>query len=64
MQISRAEQYQIQQYNLEQIRMQEKRDNDYRKLVERRNFEQIVAERVERNIRLDTDKGRNIDLEC
>ena len=64
MQISRVQQYQIQQYNLDQVRIQEKREADYRKLVERRNFEQIIAERIERNIRLDLDKGRNIDLEC
>ena len=63
MQISRVERFQIQRYNLEQVRIQEKREADYRKLVERRNFEQLVAERIARNIRLDLDKGRNIDLE-
>ena len=63
MQISRVEQSQIKRYNLEQVRTQEKKDDDYRKLIERRNFDRIIAERVARNIRLDLDKGRNIDIE-
>jgi hypothetical protein len=41
----------------------EKREEDYRKLVERRSFERIIAERVARNIRLGLDKGQNIDME-
>jgi hypothetical protein len=64
MNVSSIQRYQIQQYNLEQRNLQEKREEDYRKLVERKNFEQIVAERVARNLRLDLDKGKNIDLEC
>ena len=64
MQISRVQQYQIQRYNQEQVRMQEKREDDYRKLTERKNFDQLIAERVARNIRLGHDKGRNIDIEC
>jgi hypothetical protein len=64
MNISKADQMRIRDYNLEQVRIQEKRDSDYRKLVERRNFDRLVAERVARNIRLDLDKGRRIDVEC
>ena len=64
MNISKIQQHQIQQYNLEQLNLQKKREDDYRKVVENRNFDQIVAERVARNIRLDLDKGKNIDLEC
>jgi hypothetical protein len=64
MQISRAEQANIKRHNLEERRLQEKRDEDYRKVVEKRNFEQVIADRVERNRRLDLDKGRNIDIEC
>jgi hypothetical protein len=64
MNISKVDQCRIRDYNLEQNNIQRKREEDYRKLVEKRNFEQIVAERVARNIRLDLDKGRNIDLEC
>ena len=64
MNISKADQCRIRDYNLEQNNIQRKREDDYRKLVEKRNFEQIVAERVARNIRLDLDKGRNIDAMC
>ncbi len=64
MNISKADQCRIRDYNLEQRNLQIKRDEDYRKVVEKRNFDQIVAERVERNIRLDADKGRNIDAMC
>jgi hypothetical protein len=49
---------------MQRIRTQDKRDEDYRKVVERRNFDRIIAERVARNIRLGLDKGRNIDVEC
>lgn len=63
MNISKVDQYRIRDYNLEQSNIQKKREEDYRKVVEKRNFEQIVAERVARNIRLDLDKGRNIDVE-
>ena len=64
MNVSRADECRIRDYNLEQNNIQRKREDDYRKLVEKRNFEQIVAERVARNIRLDLDKGRNIDAMC
>ena len=40
-----------------------KREEDYRKLVEKRNFDRIVAERIQRNIRLGLDKGRYIDVD-
>jgi hypothetical protein len=40
-----------------------KRQEDYRKLVEKRNFDRIIAERVQRNIRLGLDKGRYIDVD-
>ena len=64
MDISRIQQLQIREYNLEQVNIQKKREDDYRKVVEKRNFDQIVAGRVERNIRLDLDKGHKIDLDC
>lgn len=63
MQISRTHQALI-RYNVEQQNLQTKRDEDYRKLVEKRKFDEIVAERIARNIRLDLDKGRNIDIDC
>lgn len=64
MNISKADECRIREYNLEQRNLQIKRDEDYRKVVEKRNFDQIVADRVARNIRLDLDKGRNVDVEC
>ena len=64
MNVSRVDQHRIQEYNLEQKRLQEKREDDYRKVIEKRKFEDIVAERVARNLRLDLDKGRHIDIEC
>jgi hypothetical protein len=51
-------------YQLEQFRHQDRRNEDYAKVVERRKFDQIVAERVSRNLRLGLDKGQNIDIEC
>ena len=68
MQISRAEQsvikYNLEQYQLERTRMERQRSEDYSKKIEQRRFEQIIADRVRRNLRLDLDKGRNIDIEC
>lgn len=64
MNISKADECRIREYNQEQVVLQRKREDDYRKIVEKRNFDQVVAERVARNIRLDSDKGRNIDIEC
>jgi hypothetical protein len=68
MQISRAEQsvikYNQEQYRLDQIRLEKQREQDYAKQIEERRLDQIIAERVARNIRLDLDKGRNIDIEC
>jgi hypothetical protein len=68
MQISRAEQsiikYNLEQYRLDQIRLEKQRTEDYAKKIEERRFEQVIADRVSRNLRLDLDKGRHIDLEC
>jgi hypothetical protein len=68
MNISRAEQsvikHNLEQYRLEQIRLEKQREQDYAKQIERRRLDQVIAERVSRNLRLDLDKGRHIDLEC
>ena len=68
MSISRAEQsvikYNQEQYRLDQTRLEKQREQDYSKKIEERRLDQIIAERVARNIRLDLDKGRHIDLEC
>ena len=47
----------------ERANVQYKREEDYRKTVEKKNLDRIIAERVERNMRLDRDKGRYIDVE-
>ena len=68
MQISRAEQsaikYNLEQYRLDQTRLEKQRSEDYSQVIEQRRFEQIIADRVRRNLRLDLDKGRHIDIEC
>ena len=68
MEISRAEQsvikYNLEQYRLDQARMDKQRTEEYSKKIEERRVDQIIAERVSRNLRLDLDKGRHIDLEC
>jgi hypothetical protein len=68
MDISRAEQsiikYNQEQYRLDQARLEKQREQDYSKKIEERRLEQVIAERVSRNLRLDLDKGRHIDLEC
>ena len=68
MEISRAEQsvikHNLEQYRLDQTRMDKQRTEDYAKKIEERRVDQIIPERVSRNLRLDLDKGRHIDLEC
>jgi hypothetical protein len=68
MNISRAEQsvikHNLEQYRLDQIRMEKQRTEEYAKKIEERRLDQVIAERVSRNLRLDLDKGRHIDLEC
>jgi len=68
MSVSRAEQsvikYNLEQYRVDQARIDKQRTDNYSKQIEQRRLDQIIAERVSRNLRLDLDKGRHIDLEC
>jgi hypothetical protein len=64
MNVSKITAHNLELDRIQRTQLQDKRDEDYRKVVERRNFDQIIAERVSRNIRLGLDKGRNIDIEC
>jgi hypothetical protein len=68
MSISRAEQsvikYNLEQHRLDQTRLEKQREQDYAKKIEERRLDQVIADRVSRNLRLDLDKGRHIDLEC
>ena len=63
MNVSRVD-HNLQMHRRERIQLQDRREEDYRQVVEKRNFDRIIAERVARNIRLDSDKGRHIDVEC
>ena len=47
----------------ERANVQYKREEDYRKTVEKKNLDRIIAERIQRNIRLGMDKGRYIDVD-
>ena len=62
MNVSRID-HNLQAHRQERIQLQDRREEDYRQVVEKRNFDRIVAERVARNVRLDSDKGRHIDVE-
>jgi len=63
MNISRINNRNIELDRMERNNNQYKRVEEYRKVVEKRNLEVIIADRVERNMRLDRDKGRNIDVD-
>ena len=63
MHIDRINQHNIELDRMERTNIQYKREEDYRKVIEKKNLEMIIAERVERNMRLDRDKGRYIDVE-
>jgi hypothetical protein len=51
-------------YQADRLRLQHQRDEDYSKIVDRRKYDKMVADRVQRNIRLGLDKGQNVDMEC
>lgn len=50
-------------YHAQMMRLRDREDEDYRARIEDKAFEQIILERVQRNLRLGLDKGTNIDLE-
>ena len=66
MNISRAEQsvikYNQEQYRLDQARLEKQQTEEYAKKIEERRVDQMIAERVSRNFRLDLDKGRHIEI--
>ena len=63
MNISRINQRNIEIDRAERNNNQYKKVEDYRKVIEKKNLETIIADRVERNMRLDRDRGRNVDVE-
>ena len=58
MKIDRTNQRNIELDRAERANQQYKKLEDYRKVIEKKNLETIIADRVERNMRLDRDKGR------
>ena len=50
MNVSRINQRNIELDRTERANIQYKREEDYRKVIEKKNIERIIAERVERNI--------------
>ena len=63
MKIDRINQRNIELDRAEKANEQYKKIEEYRKVIEKRNLETIIADRVERNMRLDRDKGRYIDVD-
>ena len=63
MNVSRINQRNIELDRTERANIQYKREEDCRKVIEKKNIERIIADRVEKNMRLDRDKGRYIDVE-
>lgn len=63
MNVSRINQRNIELDRTERTNQQFKREEDYRKIIEKKNIERTIADRVARNMRLDRDKGRNVDVE-
>ena len=63
MKIDRINQRNIELDRTERTNQQFKKEEDYRKVIEKKNLETIIADRVERNMRLDKEKGRYIDVD-
>ena len=63
MKIDRINQHNMELERLVRTNHQRKIEEDYRKVIEKKNIERIIADRVEKNMRLDRDKGRNIDVD-
>ena len=51
-------------YQAEQMRLREREGTEYRQKVEAKAFEQIIVDRVRRNLRMGLDKGTNVDLDA
>ena len=63
MNISKINNHNIELDRIERSNVQYKREEDYKKVIERKNLDRIIAERIARNIRLGMDKGRYIDVD-
>ena len=63
MNVSRINQHNMELDRMVGVREKDNREEEQRKTVEKKNLEMIIAERVARNMRMDRDKGRYIDVE-
>ena len=63
MNVSKINNYNIELDRIERSNVQYKREEDYKKVIERKNLDRIILDRIEKNIRLDRDKGRYIDVD-
>ena len=63
MNVSKINNHNIELDRIERSNVQYKREEDYKKVIERKNLDRIIADRIEKNIRLDRDKGRYIDVD-
>lgn len=63
MNVSRINNHIIELDRMERTNQQYKREEDYRKVIEKKNLDRSIAERVARNMRLDKEKGRYIDVD-
>lgn len=50
-------------YTAQKMRLRDREDEDYRAKVEAEVFQRIIVDRVSRNLRLNLDKGTNVDLD-
>ena len=50
-------------YTAQKMRLRDREDEEYRARIEDKAFEKIIVDRVRRNLRLDLDKGTNVDLD-
>ena len=62
MNISKINNHNIELDRIERSNVQYKREEDYKKVIERKNLDRIILDRIEKNIILDRDKGRYIDV--
>ena len=63
MNISKINNHNIELDRIERSNVQYKREQDYKTVIERKNLDRIILDRIEKNIRLDRDKGRYIDVD-
>ena len=63
MNVSKINNHNIELDRIERSNVQYKREEDYKKVIERKNLDRIILDRIEKNNRLDRDKGRYIDVD-